>query len=68
MPPFINKSWPILLLPLWWLFWFLGLVFHNGYIVSKNIYHRVKPEARRNPADNTISKPAPKSTNKKGGK
>lgn len=67
MPPFINKSWPILLLPLWWLFWILGLIFHNGYLISKNIYHRVKPEDRRDPTD-TTAKSAPKTTNKKGGK
>lgn len=46
MPAFINKSWPLLLMPIWWLFWLVGLIFHNCHFAFKNKYKHVKAEAR----------------------
>lgn len=46
MPNFINKSWPILLMPVWWVFWIIGLLLHNCRIVIKNRYRYIKGKKR----------------------
>ena len=51
MPNFINKSWPLLLMPLWWILWIVGFIFHSCYFKFSNEYRKVKPE-RRNAAEN----------------
>jgi len=49
MPKFINKSWPILLMPIWWILWILGFIFHNAYLRFRNEYRKVKPRNRKDP-------------------
>lgn len=46
MPAFINRSWPLLLMPLWWVFWLLGLVFHSCHFVFRNRYRHIKARRR----------------------
>ena len=50
MPNFINKSWPVLLMPIWWILWLIGFIFHNCYFKFRNEYRKVKPEQRNAPA------------------
>lgn len=56
MPNFINRSWPILLMPLWWIFWLIGLILHNLHFNLRNKYRRIKgkkrdKKAKKNPQD-----------------
>lgn len=46
MPNFINKSWPILLMPVWWIFWIIGLIFHNLHFNLRNKYLSIKGKKR----------------------